>query len=190
MLLTPVMPLFMVDVAKMSYEQAGIATGILGQLGMAFATVIWGRAMDRLGPPLLCAIIFGVLALFPGLLLLHRAAMTHGWSLVHLVYAGYVIFGLGMSGIHVAWSLGPVDFAGGRDASNYLGVHVTLTGLRGSIAPMLGAIGLSVFGYQAVFATAQVFFLLGAAGMLHLTSRMARDKLAPGQPARPSVTAC
>jgi MFS family permease len=176
MLLCPALPMYMVNVAKMSYEQSGIATGLLGSLGMVFAAVIWGRLMDHIGPTMLCAIIFAILAFFPAVLLLGPTAAAHGISLVYVVYLGYIIFGLGMSGIHIAWSLGPIVFAGDRDASTYLGVHVTLTGLRGSVAPMLGAIGLSVFGYATVFAVAAIFFLLGTAGMLHLNIKLQRQK--------------
>lgn len=176
MLMCPALPMYMVDVAKMSYEQSGMAAGLLGQLGMIFASIIWGKMMDRLGPTLLCAIIFSILAFFPGVLLLGPFAGAHGIPLVYVVYLGYIIFGLGMSGINIAWSLGPVAFAGNRDASTYLGVHVTLTGLRGSVAPMLGAIGLSVFGYTTVFTTAAIFFLLGTAGMLHLNSKLKRQQ--------------
>lgn len=175
MLLSPALPMYMVNVAKMSYEQSGIATGLLGQLGMIFAAIIWGRMMDRIGPTLLCAIIFTILALFPAVLLLGPVLSAHGVPLVYIVYIGYIIFGLGMSGIHIAWSLGPIVFAGNRDASTYLGVHVTLTGLRGSIAPMLGAIGLNVFGYTAVFTVAAIFFLLGTTGMLHLSMKLNRQ---------------
>lgn len=176
MLMCPALPMYMVDVAKMSYEQTGIAAGLLGQLGMIFASIVWGRLMDRIGPTLLCAIIFAILAIFPGVLLFGPIAAAHNIPLVYIVYLGYIIFGLGMSGINVAWSLGPVDFAGNRDASTYLGVHVTLTGLRGSIAPILGAIGLNIFGYATVFTVSAIFFLMGTAGMLHLNARLKRQK--------------
>lgn len=178
MLMAPAMPMYMVDVAKMSYEQSGIATGLLGQLGLVFATVLWGKLMDRLGPTLLCAIIFSVLAFFPGVLLLGPMLQHHGTPLVYVVYLSYIIFGIGMAGIHVAWSLGPVNFAGNRDASTYIGVHVTLTGLRGSVAPMLGAIGLNVFGYTTVFVASAVFFLLGTIGMLQLYNKLRRQHTA------------
>ncbi len=178
MLMAPAMPMFMVDEAQMTYEQSGIATGLLGQLGMVFAVVIWGKLMDRLGPTLLCAIIFSILAFFPGVLLLAPYLTAHGVPLVYVVYVSYIIFGLGMSGVHIAWSLGPVNFAGNRDASTYLGVHVTLTGLRGSVAPLLGAIGLNVFGYSTVFATSVVFFLLGTVGMLQLYRKLRLRQLA------------
>lgn len=168
MLMAPAMPMFMVDEAHMTYEQSGMAAGLLGQLGMVFAVVIWGRLMDRLGPTLLCAIIFTILAGFPGVLLLAPYLTAHGIPIVLVVYTSYIIFGLGMSGIHIAWSLGPVNFAGNRDASTYLGVHVTLTGLRGSVAPMLGAVGLNFFGYATVFAASAAFFLLGTVSMLLL----------------------
>lgn len=176
MLLAPVMPIYMVDTAKMTYAQAGIATGLLGQLGVVFVSVTWGKMMDRLGPAKLCALIFAVLALFPAVLLWGSMFPKSVALLLWSVYVGHVIFGIGMSGINIAWSLGPVSFAGGRDASSYLGTHLTLTGLRGAIAPLLGALGFSLFGYRAVFVASLVFFLLGSAGMIHLARRLGHDK--------------
>jgi hypothetical protein len=88
-----------------------------------------------------------------------------GPALLLVVYAAYLIFGIGMSGINVAWSLAPVSFAKGRDASPYSGAHVTITGIRGSIAPMLGAIMMSI-SFEVVFITSATLFLLGSIGMI------------------------
>ncbi len=38
----------------------------------------------------------------------------------------------------LAWNLGHHDFASARRAAQYMGVHVTLTGLRGILAPIIG----------------------------------------------------
>ena len=40
----------------------------------------------------------------------------------------------------MAWQLGHNDFARQDQLAAYMGLHVTLTGLRGSIAPFLGII--------------------------------------------------
>jgi hypothetical protein len=49
-----------------------------------------------------------------------------------------LLTGIADSGGVLAWNLGHNDFAKDHNASHYMGVHVTLTGIRGLIAPFLG----------------------------------------------------
>ena len=58
-----------------------------------------------------------------------------------LMFIASALTGLGNAGGVLAWNLGHQDFAPpGRD-SQYMGVHVTLTGIRGLMAPFL-AVGI------------------------------------------------
>jgi len=49
-----------------------------------------------------------------------------------------ICYGLGMGGGALAWNLGHLHFAQPEQAEIYMGVHVTLTGVRGLTAPLLG----------------------------------------------------
>ncbi len=55
-----------------------------------------------------------------------------------LVAAGRVLLGVARGGGTLAWSLGHNDFAAPDRVTLYMGIHVTLTGVRGAIAPFLG----------------------------------------------------
>ena len=55
-----------------------------------------------------------------------------------LLYASAVIKGAAFAGGALAWTLGHLDFAPPHKASQYMGVHVTLTGVRGLLAPFIG----------------------------------------------------
>jgi hypothetical protein len=76
-----------------------------------------------------------------------------GWSLVFavvaltfgtwfhwlpLLWAGAVLLGLAYAGANLGWNLGHNDFASVGRAQHYMGVHVTLTGVRGAIGPPAG----------------------------------------------------
>ena len=164
MLLFPVMPFYLKDFAGLSYTQIGIAQGPLAMAGVIMLSPVWGKFMDGRGPAALCYLIFAILSLFPlGLFI----GMEHfeGRGLLLVIYGAHVIFGIGMSGINVAWSLAPVTFARGADASPYSGAHVTITGIRGSVAPMLGVIMMSI-SYETVFIASASLFLLGSIGMI------------------------
>ena len=51
---------------------------------------------------------------------------------------GRLLLGLGRGGGALAWQLGHNDFARPENVGLYMGVHVTLTGVRGAFAPFLG----------------------------------------------------
>jgi cyanate permease len=57
---------------------------------------------------------------------------------VWLLFVTAVLVGVADGGGVLAWNLGHHDFAKDHNASQYMGVHVTLTGIRGLIAPFLG----------------------------------------------------
>lgn len=55
-----------------------------------------------------------------------------------LLWPAAVLAGVGYAGASLGWNLGHNDFASRGQAQHYMGVHVTLTGVRGLIAPPLG----------------------------------------------------
>lgn len=164
MLMFPVMPFYLKDVAGLNYTQIGIAQGPLAMAGVIMLSPIWGKYMDGRGPAALCYLIFAILSIFP-LGLFIGMEYFEGRNLLIVIYSAYLVFGIGMSGINVAWSLAPVTFARGADASPYSGAHVTITGIRGSIAPMLGALMMSI-SFETVFIASATLFLLGSLGMI------------------------
>jgi len=57
-----------------------------------------------------------------------------------LLWSGAVLLGAAQAGANLGWNLGHNDFASLGRAQHYMGVHVTLTGLRGGLAPPLGVL--------------------------------------------------
>lgn len=51
---------------------------------------------------------------------------------------GRLVLGIARGGGMLAWQIGHNDFASPERAARYMGVHVTLTGVRGAFAPFLG----------------------------------------------------
>jgi hypothetical protein len=54
-----------------------------------------------------------------------------------ILVASRLVLGLGIGGGMLAWELGHHDFASRQMANLYMGIHATLTGIRGLIAPFL-----------------------------------------------------
>jgi hypothetical protein len=70
---------------------------------------------------------------------------------------GAVLLGAAQAGANLGWNLGHNDFASVGRAQQYMGVHVTLTGLRGGLAPPLGV--LAYMGMEGLRAGAGKYAL-------------------------------
>jgi len=57
---------------------------------------------------------------------------------VWLLWVGGIFFGTAAAGGVLGWNLGHLDFARPEFATRYMAVHVTLTGIRGLIMPIIG----------------------------------------------------
>lgn len=57
-----------------------------------------------------------------------------------LLWIAAILYGVGYAGAQLGWNLGHNDFASLGQAQHYMGVHVTLTGVRGLVAPPLGMV--------------------------------------------------
>lgn len=62
-----------------------------------------------------------------------------------LLWAGAICKGVAFGGGVLAWNLGHHDFATPERASQYMGIHVTLTGIRGLLAPIIGVSLYEIF---------------------------------------------
>lgn len=79
----------------------------------------------------------------------------HGWTFVaaiglmtaacllrvpELLWLGSCALGIAYAGGRLGWNLGHNDFAPEALATDYMGLHVTLTGIRGLVMPVLGVL--------------------------------------------------
>jgi MFS family permease len=97
------------------------------------------------------------------------------WHSVPILVLSGVFMGMGYAGGSLAWNLGHLDFAPSHKATLYMGVHVTLNGLRGVMAPFISTglyrwlestgpgRGAWVFGFSVILCAAGGlgFWLLG-----------------------------
>ena len=78
------------------------------------------------------------------------------FGLLWLLAASQVVRGVANGGAMLAWQLGHNDFADRRQVMTYIGVHATLTGVRGATAPFIGMLlfegwGESSFSWMPSF---------------------------------------
>ena len=114
------------------FEQVLITTTI-PLITLAFFTPIWARRLDAVH-------ILDYRArqgwMFVIALFLFTLASAADWKL--LFWPGAVALGMASAGGKLGWNLGHNDFARDDQSTLYMGIHVTLTGIRGLIAPLVG----------------------------------------------------
>lgn len=97
-----------------------------------------------------------------------------------LLWIGAVVLALAYAGSNLGWNLGHNDFASVGRAQHYMGVHVTLTGVRGAIGP---PVGILIYQWlESLWPGTGVYSLLlpllfvtaGAFGFSHMRRAMRR----------------
>jgi len=156
-MMQPIIPIYLVDKLHLSYTNNFLAKGILSQVGMLLLSPMIGKIHDRMHPFKFISRSFAILMIFP--LLFVASSLWAGDSIIPvvIVFVAYFIFGIAMAAVNVSWNMSSIYFAGKEDASMYQSVHVTMTGIRGLIAPILGFALLRVFNITAVFIVAAGF---------------------------------
>nr|HPI26061.1 MFS transporter [Candidatus Cloacimonadota bacterium] len=165
-MMQPIIPIYMVDKLQLSYTNNFLAKGILSQVGMLVLSPLIGKLHDRLHPFRFIAASFALLMVFPILFVLSSLWAGESVVAVIIVFIAYTIFGIAMAGVNLSWNMSSIFFAGKEDASMYQSVHVTMTGIRGLIAPVLGFSLLKILGINSVFYVAAGF--LGLASIMSM----------------------
>ncbi len=161
-MMQPIIPIYLVDRLQLSYTTNFLAKGILSQMGLLLLSPMIGKIHDRVHPFRFISGSFAMLMFFP--LLIVVSSLWQGSTVMPTVFVfiAYAVFGVAMAAVNMAWNMGSIFFAGKEDASMYQSVHVTMTGIRGLIAPVLGFTLLRLFGITMVFVVAAGFLLWAA----------------------------
>lgn len=136
LMIIPITVIVVRDQFEMGYFGGIMLNNSLPLLMMPFLIPIWARLLDRVHVVQFRAIhswAFIAAALFTSI-----AVEFHSeW----LLFVSAALTGMGFGGGVLAWNLGHLDFAPKGMESQYMGVHATLNGVRGTIAPFL-AVGV------------------------------------------------
>jgi len=115
-------------------EQMLITTS-LPLIGVAVFTPIWARRLDAAHILDYRARQAWSFVLAVGLFAVATIA-GQSW----LFWVGALALGAAFAGGKLGWNLGHNDFASDDQSTLYMGIHVTLTGIRGLIAPLAGVL--------------------------------------------------
>lgn len=190
MMITAPLVIMLRDIFGMNYREGMLISGIIPIVLMPLAIPVWAKLLDNVHIIRFRAIHSWTFVLAAAAMLL--AAVTHQpmWFWLSATIQGFA-FGGGV----LAWNLGHHDFAPAHKASQYMGVHVTLTGIRGFLAPLL-AVGVYQWLNDMhsgagvwVFALCLALNISGAVGFGMLQRRMlgpgGKAKFDEGPPVQP-----
>jgi hypothetical protein len=167
MVILPAVPIYLVENLRLNYTPISAAKGFIYNSALIIFTPLMGRFHGSKNPTKFCGYIFLILVLYPLMLIGSNYFDTFTpLSKEAAIFITYFIFGIGMSGINIAWSLSTLYYAPMNEVSNYQAVHITLTGIRGSIAPVVGYLIMKIFSIEYTFVLSAFLFLIGGVLML------------------------
>ncbi len=167
MLTAAALPLFFVDVLKLSHTNFATARSICMGFGFILSSGLWARALQRLPIAHLACIICVGFGIFPLLLMS---------SIYHLtwLYLAYVLYGVTQGGSHMLWHLSGPLFAKNEDSSQFSDVSVVTVGIRGLVAPFISNLLCVSLGPRSALLTGMVICLSGSVYYL-LTRNLIND---------------
>ena len=110
-----------------------LITTTIPLLALATFTPVWARYLDKVH-------ILQYRAWHSWMFVATMALFVPGaiFGQIWLFWLGALVLGAAFAGGRLGWNLGHNDFASEGRSTLYMGIHVTLTGIRGLIAPLVG----------------------------------------------------
>ncbi|NOR45119.1 MAG: MFS transporter [Candidatus Delongbacteria bacterium] len=156
----PSIPIYLIEHLEMTYTSSFIAKAIIAQIGLLLLSPLFGKIHGKWHPHYFTAISFLTFSMFP--LTLYISTFTSADVAIILVFAAYFIYSFGMAGVNITWNISSIFFAGKEDSSMYQSIHVSATGIRGLLAPLLGLFIYRIFGVELVFLVSFLFIFTGS----------------------------
>ena len=172
----PLLPIVVTDKFNANYQSGVAITSSIPMLIMPLLIPLWAKLLDNVHVVKFRAIHSWVFVVSASLLL--TATLTGEFA---LLVAAVLFKGVAMAGGMLAWQLGHHDFAPPERSAQYMGVHVTLTGVRGLFAPLFGAFLDNLMESRGmnggwVFALCLLLSFAGVIGFNLLHRSMEREK--------------
>ena len=142
---------------------------------MPICIPFWGRLLDRVHIIEFRAVHCWAFVSF--IAAVFFASFTDAWW---LFFPAAILKGAAMAGGVLGWNLGHHDFAPVEKASLYMGAHVSLTGIRGMFAPLVGVgvyelLRANDLPVALTFVVCGSLSLIGAAGFMIMAHRYRRE---------------
>ncbi len=172
LLIFAVIPQFLVNKIQMSYYEISFVRVFLLHSVFAILMPLSAYLNKYIHPIGLTGVSFFTLFIFSTFIgfIPHQTVLP----IKTLVILAFFIYAVAMTGVEITWFLGSIYFTMGKDAIVHQSIHVSLTALRGLLAPPLGLLIMTKVNEIAAFLTGGFFFLISSIVMLNLYGKMKR----------------
>jgi len=133
LMLLPMLVIMLNEYLMLNQFLQVVITSSLPLFILYFSVPYWARLLDQRH-------IFSYRAIHSWFFVIASAlfAMAVISRRTELLWPASIVLGSAYAGGHLGWNLGHNDFSSDANASNYMAIHVTLTGLRGLVMPIIG----------------------------------------------------
>lgn len=169
LVLQPTLPIFFVDILHLSYTDILLALTLCKGLGFVCSSPIWVRLFRNIDIYYFSGLVTVLAALFPLFVL---GAQQEFLSLL----VAYVVYGVMQSGSELGWHMSGPVFAKEKESTSYSSVNVLTVGMRGCIAPAVGAVLYSFTNVTVVMLCGSVLCLMATR---HLFKYSTESKTVP-----------
>lgn len=159
MIMQPIIPIFFVDTLQLSYTEMLMALSVCKAMGYAIGSPFSIKLFERFNIFQFCSMVCVLIALFPFLLM---SASLYPW----MIYVAYIIYGIMQSGSELSWHMSGPIFSMEKESSPFSTTNVLLVGIRGCIAPPLGALIFVVAGATNALIVGSLFALVAVGEFL------------------------
>jgi hypothetical protein len=181
LMLTPLTVVCLDDVLRANEIAQVAVTTALPIIVMPFALQPWATFLDR-HHIIVYRSVHAWISVAGALLLALAVLLRAEW----VVWPGALLMGISYAAGSLGWSLGHNDFAPRGEETRYMALHVTLTGLRGLVAPPLAI--LAYYGLRRLHPGLETGSMVLPVAVLAWGawqfSAMRRDLVADSGPAR------
>ncbi|MBE0647388.1 MAG: MFS transporter [Bacteroidales bacterium] len=181
MISVTIINIFFQDQLHLNYSSVAFyknAYNILAILLLPF----FGRLLSRLDPRKFAAITFAALFGYILFLLVTEYVPWHveifGIEIYYMLLISFGFYGIFAATMALIWFIGSAYFCKPEEADDYQSIHLSLTGVRSSFAPLFGVFFYELLGFTGTFLLTLLVLLI-AMGIMRWSYR--RDDLFKGR---------
>jgi len=154
MMMLPVTTLFFQQVLNLNYSSVAFYKNSFNLVAVLLIP-LFGKLIEKIDPRKFAAFTFLLIAFSIIFLALTEFYQNYveifGVKLYFLLILYILFFGIFTGMMTLLWRIGSVYFCKDEDVDIYQSVHLSATGIRGAIAPLLGVFFLEFFGFFTTF---------------------------------------
>jgi hypothetical protein len=134
MFMAPLIAIINQDSALTAFQQV-LVTSSIPLAAMPLSLPLWSRLLDDRH-----VVAFRARHSWSFVAAVSMFALAAATNITALFWLAALVYGTAMAGGLLGWNLGHNDFAPPEQATQYMGLHVTLTGIRGLTMPLVGVL--------------------------------------------------